>query len=229
MISTTRTDAQRIAATVVVLLLIPITIVLGMQVDSFTLTSVLLVLFVEVLTVAILANVIVAVAAAVVAVLAANWFLVPPFNTFFVADTADVVALVVFVAGAVLTSWLVNRAEQLRSAAARSRSEADAYRILMRENWPSTDPTVALRLLMGIIGLDEVEIRDSAGNRIATAGEPERATPSHDDYMVIDEELPDGYLLIGSGPLAVQPDRNVVVALGTAAIRSYESTRPVKR
>ena len=52
---------------------------------------------------------------------------------------------------------------------------------------------------------------------------------AHEDFVVIDEELPDQYLLIGSGPLAVRPDRDVVVALGTAAVRSYETARAIGR
>lgn len=224
----TSTDSVgRIAATCAFLLLIPSTIALGKLLDNFTLTSVLLVLFAEVLTVAILSNVYVAVAAAVVAVLAANWFLVLPYYTFYIADPTDVIALMVFIAGAILTSWLVHRAEQVRSAAERSRSEADAFRILMRERWPSSDPTVALRLLMGITGLDEIEIRDPNGSRIAAV--EGSVSAAHEDFVVIDEELPDQYLLIGSGPLAVRPDRDVVVALGTAAVRSYETARAIGR
>lgn len=208
------------------LLLIPATIALGTQLTEFRLTAVLLALFAEVLLVAILTDLFLSVAAAVTAVLATNWFLVPPFHTFVVADAADVIALVVFTAGAIATSWLVTRAERTQAAGARSRSEAEAYRALMRQDWPLSDPGVALTYLLAVVGLDEVEIQDPGGNRVAGAGRPGPARMTDASLMVIDEDLPDGFLLVGSGTPASPPDRRTMRALGTAAVRSYQSAMP---
>ncbi len=223
MTPTERSILGRSIGTAVVFVLIVSTIAAGVGFEEIPLTSILLVLFVEVELVALLANTWMSVVAAVGAVAATNWFLVPPFHSFFIADGGDLVALAVFVAGALTTSWLVGRAQRTRSQAVSSRREVEAYHALLRSDWPRSDPGLPLSLLLDATGLDEVQLRDAANETVALARREDLLPETSEDFMVIDEELPGGYLLVGVGSARMHPDRQLVVALGTAAVRSLES------
>jgi two-component system sensor histidine kinase KdpD len=66
-----------------------------------------------------------AVVAAVGSSLASNWFFTPPFHTFAIADAANVVALVVFVAVGCVVAALVSSAARHRGEAVLARTEAE--------------------------------------------------------------------------------------------------------
>jgi two-component system sensor histidine kinase KdpD len=92
---------------------------------SFTLPGDLMAYLLVVLVAATVGGLGPAVVAAVGSSLASNWFFTPPFRTFAVADAANVVALVVFVAVGCVVAALVSLAARHRSEAALARREAE--------------------------------------------------------------------------------------------------------
>lgn len=135
-----RSRATGLGLTVVGLPLL--TAVLGTFRSTFTLPSDLLIFLLAVLAIALMGDLASALVAAVAAVVLIAYYLTPPFDTFDVADPDHVVALIVFVAVAAVTSSLVNvitrRTEQARrlgevAALAAPALEADRTRTaLMR-------------------------------------------------------------------------------------------------
>lgn len=135
-----RSRATGLGLTVVGLPLL--TAVLGTFRNTFTLPSDLLIFLLAVLAIALMGDLASALVAAVAAVVLIAYYLTPPFDTFDVADPDHVVALIVFVAVAAVTSSLVNvitrRTEQARrlgevAALAAPALEADRTRTaLMR-------------------------------------------------------------------------------------------------
>ena len=79
-----------------------------------------------VLTIAVLGGRLVGAVAAVLASQLTNWFFVPPLHRFTIAEGSHLVALVVFVAVAIVVGWLVDSAAQRASEARRARAEAEA-------------------------------------------------------------------------------------------------------
>ena len=90
------------------------------------LSTQLLITLVFVLAIATIGGRLVGAVAAVFATLLVNWYFVPPFHTFDIAQYENVVALVVFVAVAVTVGTLVDRASQGAQEARRARLEAEA-------------------------------------------------------------------------------------------------------
>lgn len=216
--------ARRVAATSVVFVLMVATVASGVVFRGISLASILLVLFVEVEVIALLANAWMSLIAAVSAVAAANWFLVPPFHTFVIAEASDFTALAVFIIGALATSWLMGRAMRIGAQGVRSRREVEAYHALMDSGWPRSDPNLPLLLLADATGLDEVQLRDRLNHTVAGARRGGPNTPQ--GSLVIDEELPGGYLVVGLGSPRLRPDRQSVICLGNAAVRSIEEGAP---
>jgi Domain of unknown function (DUF4118) len=207
-------------------ILIPATIAISLQIPSLTLASTLLILFLEVVAVALVSNLWIALATAIAAVMAANWFLVPPQHTFIVESTSDIVVLCVFTVTAALASLLVRWMLAMREEAVRSQIVADTYRSVVTDPASISDPRPALRQILVLLDLDELELRDAAGHVVASvrnerAGEAER---SAEDSAFVDEELIDDYRLVGTGPVVVAADRGLIVSLGTAAVRSHQNS-----
>lgn len=94
--------------------------------DHIDLSTELLIALVFVLAIATLGGRLVGAIAAVAATLMVNWYFVPPFHTFNIAQYENVVALVVFVAVAVTVGTLVDLASQRAQEARRSQLEAEA-------------------------------------------------------------------------------------------------------
>jgi len=62
--------------------------------------------------------------AAVIAPLLANWFLIPPYHTFRIADGENLLELLVFLSVAAIVSWFVSIAARRAAEAQRARTEA---------------------------------------------------------------------------------------------------------
>lgn len=204
-------------------ILIPLTIAVAVRFPGITLASTLLILLLEVVVVALLSNFPVALLTAVVAVLAANFYLTVPQHTFQVDDPAEVIGLCVFVATAALASFLVTLVLSARESAARSAVEADTYRSVVTTPAASSSPEPALRQIMELLRLDEVELRDRSGRRIAWVTQSTVGPDVGGEGAFLDEELPDRYHLWGSGPVIVAADRHLVLSLGEAAVRSQQT------
>ncbi len=154
-----------------------------------------------------------ALVAAVATSLVVNWFFTPPVHTWTIAQTDNVVALVVFVLVAVLVSLLVSRLSQRSADAARARAEAEAIAAVAGN---LVDAEHALEVAVGHVrstfGLDAVAVlrpNDGDGYVVeASAGEPVPTMP--DTKMTVD--LRGGALLVLDGPVLHSDDLQVLQA-----------------
>lgn len=182
------------------------------------LTVALLVALAEVLAIAVLAGPVLSVVAALAAVVLVNWYLVPPYGTFQIASTENVVALVVFTLVAVVAASLMDLGTR-----ARSRASAAAERSGLLEDVLATtegdDAPRALERMRAGLGLDYLELRrrdtGDAGVALASAGVPT-------GRVSVDVDVPEGYVLRGHGNELMAPDPDFLVSLGSAAVLAYE-------
>lgn len=100
--------------------------------DSLTLPSDLLVFMLGVFVVALAGDWVAALVAAVAAVLLLNYYFTPPLHTLTIADRDHVVALVVFVAVAIITSSLVGAVTRRTRQAAEAAAEVATRTALLR-------------------------------------------------------------------------------------------------
>ena len=103
-----------------------VTTVLVLLRDHLNLGSALLIMLALTLVVSAVGGIRPGFVAAVAASLLANWYLTPPFHTFTIAETDNLVALAVFVSVAISVSVLVARTARESREAVRSRAEATA-------------------------------------------------------------------------------------------------------
>ena len=195
---------------------------LGEQHLPIDLTVVLLLALTLVLALAVVVGPVLGIVAGLIAVVLVNWYLVPPYRTFEVANPDNVVALVVFaiVAGAVAILAELNA--RVQAGAARSRERAD----LIADVVAKTDSGgESLDRVREALALDRLSlVREEGGRReiLATAGTgPTRA----DSAAALDVGVAGGYRLVGIGPERMAEDPGFVESLAAAAVRSYESDR----
>jgi K+-sensing histidine kinase KdpD len=208
-----RRAGVRIGAFVVGVALIWLAVALLAQVRPVDLAAVLLVMLAAVVAVALLTGPVLGIVAAVAAVVLVNWYLVPPYGTFEVASTENVVALVVFPLVAGVSAVLMEIGARARARAA---SAGERAALVARV---SGSPERSLDELRRALDLDELTLQ-SGGRVVATSGQ---AVPSRG--VVVDVAGPDGYRLVGSGVDRIAEDPAFLTSLATAAVRSYESGR----
>jgi two-component system, OmpR family, sensor histidine kinase KdpD len=164
-----------------------------------------------------------ALATAVTASFLLNWYFTPPIHTWTIAEAENVLALIVFVAVALVVSVLVDRAERSRAEAARGRAEAEALARLAGSMAAESDPLPTLvRQAATTFGLDGAAVLSpsaSGWHVEATAGTP-IAAPGEGDETI---ELEDDAVLVLRGNRLPAEQRRVLVAFGaqlTAAVRA---------
>jgi two-component system sensor histidine kinase KdpD len=181
--------------------------------DEITLPTVLLLYLLLVLGVATVGGVFPAALAAGVAFLLANWYFTPPLYELTIADSENLVALVVFIVAAGLVSLLVDRAARSRLEARRSTAEAEAMAALAG----SLAEEEALPTLVGHLrttfGMDTVALfsREGDGWRVeAAAGSP---VPVGPDGAEVVKELGPASVLTMTGHHLDAEDQRVLNAL----------------
>jgi two-component system, OmpR family, sensor histidine kinase KdpD len=149
---------------------------------------------------------------AVTTSLIVNWFFTPPVHTWTIAETDNVVALVVFVLVAVLISLLVSRLSRRSADAARARAEAEAIAAVAGNLVDAENALeVAVGHLRSTFGLDAVSVLRPDGDGYlveASSGEPVPTTP--EGHMSVD--LRGGALLVLDGPSLHSDDLQVLHA-----------------
>jgi two-component system sensor histidine kinase KdpD len=172
-----------------------------------------------------------AIAAAVASSLLINWFFTPPVHTWTIAESEDVVGLVVFLIVAAVVSLLVGREARQRAAAQRGRAEAEALARLAARLAAEDDPLPGLvENLRATFGLDSVAVLrrtdgDEGWSREAAAGadppsDPEQGT----DLVELGRET---VLVLRGSPMPAESVR-VLQAFGaqlTVAIRGRALAR----
>src|SRR5262245_22397907 len=199
-----------------------LTVVLVPLRDNLSLASVVLLYLVAVVVVAGMAGLWFALAAAVASDLLVNFFFVPPFHTFSVAQPDHLITLLVYVGAAIAVSVAVDLAARQRAAAARSGIEATLLARITAEPIGETSLATLLEHVRGALAMDSValvETTDGGDTIVAVDGVPPRDTPSL--------SIPAGpsLRLIIDGPALLAPDPRFLRRLAAAAARALQAQR----
>ncbi len=157
------TPRRRLLGAVTGLVALPLlTVVLVAARDRLALGSQLLLYLACVVLVALVGGTWPALVAAVAAALLGNWYFTRPFQTLRVADSDDLVSLVVFVVVAVAVSAVVDLAARRTREAARSRAESEAMAALSGDvlRGERTLPAL-LNRARELLGLQEVRLLET--------------------------------------------------------------------
>jgi len=186
------------------------------------LTVVLLILLTVVVAIALFTAPALAVIAALITVVLVNWYLVPPYQTFAIASTDNVVALTVFALVAAVASLLVGASSQARSRARESESQAGIIRTVVTTE---ESPSEALERVRAALDLAALELLKSSGRSwapVATAGSASKVSDVH-VAIALDVYIQGEYRLVGYGQERFAEDPDFIESLAAAAVRSYES------
>ncbi|WP_042364107.1 sensor histidine kinase [Streptacidiphilus neutrinimicus] len=213
---------RRVAAPVAALVVpVLLTLVLAQARHTLNLTSDTLLFLAVVVGIALLGGMLSALLASVAASLLLNYYFIPPIHRFTVAEPNNVLALVVFVAVALVVAGIVDRAAQLAQRAARATAEAETLSVLTHDvlGGEETIPALLTRL-RETFQMDRVALitRDQTGAETVLAtdtlngdGRSERE-PSRPG--AVDEEVAvtdDAALVLRGRPLPAA-DRRVLTA-----------------
>jgi two-component system sensor histidine kinase KdpD len=216
---------RKVAGWLTAAVLLPgLTLLLVNTRDDLHLPSVLLLYLLQALAVALVGGALPALTAAVGGLLLADYFFTEPVYELSVAETEEVVALVVYLAAASVVSVLVDRVARLRQDVARSTVEAEAMATLAGSlTQPGALPEVLahLRATFGLAGValfregeDGWELEASDGT---VPSSPDRA----DVQRVVGHER---VLALSGGPLRAAESR-VLVALAAQVATAVEAER----
>ena len=180
--------------------------------NPLDLAAVLLLMLATVVGLALVTGPVLAVIASLVVVVIVNWYLVPPYGTFAVSSTDNLVALVVFPLVAAVTAGLVELAGRARARDAASASRAELVGDV------AADTAGSLGRVRRALDLDELRLVRSDGEVVAVSGDSGTALD-----VVLDAQGPDGYRLVGRGVPRIAEDPDFIASLAAAAVRAYES------
>jgi two-component system sensor histidine kinase KdpD len=207
-----RRPVVRVAAFVVGVALVWAAAAVASSYNPLDLAAVLLVMLAVVVALALVTGPVLAVVASLAVVVIVNWYLVPPYGTFTVASTENLVALIVFPLVAAVTAGLVEVGARARARDAASSSRAE----LMGD--VAADASGALERVRRALDLDELRLVSSDGAVVAVTG---ATSPSHG--VVLDAPGPDGYRLVGTGVPRMAEDPGFIASLAATAVRAHES------
>jgi two-component system sensor histidine kinase KdpD len=150
--------------------------------DHLELPSDLLALMLVVVVVAAVGGLPPALFAAIGSFLLANWFFTPPFHTWKIAETENVLALVIFVSVAGIVSYLVSQAALRTAEATLARADAETLAALAGAMTSSDDPLPALAAQLqstfAADGVSVLRLRDGRWVVEAAAGDEPPTEPS---------------------------------------------------
>lgn len=172
-----------------------------------SLPSVLLLFLVSVVAVAAAGGLWPALAAAAASFLLVNFYFTPPFHTFQIHESEDLVALLVFVVVAMVVSWFVETAARRSAEGAAARAEAEELARLAG----ATPPEHLLDALTRTFGLDGAAIlhREARTWTVDAAAGNAPATPEAASTTV---ELDAAHILATAGPAFDVRDGRVLAA-----------------
>jgi two-component system, OmpR family, sensor histidine kinase KdpD len=227
---------QQMGYLLAVALPVLITLVLASLRSQLNLTSDVLFLLVGVIVVALVGGFLPGLLAAVVGSLLLNYYFTPPIHKWTIAETNNVLALVVFVVVAVLVSRVVDQAARRTRQAARATAESEllattAGSVLRGQR----AVTAVLDRVREAFGMDSVTLLEcharpgrpppgSAGEwaAVAHSGGPPLATPDEADAVV---PVTDTLSLALRGPTVSASDRRVLGAFAAYAGVALEQQR----
>ena len=156
-----------------------------------------------------------------VAALLLDYFFVPPVLTWVIADPLDLVALLTFVATAVLISRLASRArEQARTAERQRQSLAELYEASQRLLWLEAESDVAeklLRIFREVFGLRAVCLFDGRVAKAYMEGESPRLAEKTREAYFADHDR--DYPVVGVSLRCLRTGGKVTGAIGFENLR----------
>ena len=199
-------------------LLPTLTWVLSLLRDEIGLTSVMLLYLLAVVIVSAVGGLWPALLAAVGGSLLVNWYFVPPIYTLTIGDGENILALVVFLAVAVLTSGFASLAARRAADGRRARVEAEAL-LRLAGSSPASSLLESLQRVLGADGA-AVLLRTEGGWSIeAAAGE---RVPESPDAGTTTIELDAEHVLVLTGTLIRSEDQRVLDAFAKEIAASVE-------
>ncbi|ORA98158.1 hypothetical protein BST30_26140 [Mycobacterium mantenii] len=227
---------RRLQALALMAVLLPaVTILLGLLRSRLSLPSDLLVYLLLIVLIAVVGGWYPALVAAVVSVAAADFFLTRPLYSLRIALFNDAVALVVYVAVAVLVSWTVEVSARRRRLAARSSAEAAVLtsmaEALLRGEGDLPQLLDLVRETFGLEGLSVLERRTGAphgqpgdkGGWVLTASCGNRP-PELPEQATVQAELDASSLVVGRGAALSAADQEIFTACA-AQVAEYLGQR----
>jgi two-component system sensor histidine kinase KdpD len=168
------TARRRILGGIVAAVLLAV-LTLGLEQTALNLTSEILLFLLAVVAVALVGGIWPALAAAVAASMLLNYFFIAPLHDFSIAETNNILSLVVFVAVAAMVSRVVDVSARRTKEAARATAEAETLSTLagsvLRGRSALPDLLDQVRLTFGMTSASLLE-RGAAGSAASSAGEP---------------------------------------------------------
>ena len=161
--------------------------------------------------------------AAVAAPLLANWFLIPPYHTFRIADGENVLELVVFLSVAAIVSSFVTISARRAVEAERARREAATLASLTASGQLDL-PDVVVEQLRRAFHLDGVAVLapgDEPMQVLASAGDAPHRPADADDV----QPLSSGFVVVTRGPALGADDHRVMRAFLGQLSRALEQQR----
>jgi len=186
---------RQVAGALLGLVLLPLmTVVMAEFRDGLGFPGSLLLYLVGVVAVAATGGLLPALGASVAAFLLANWYFIPPIHEWTIHEGRDLIALIVFLAVALVVSALVNAAGRRSAEAARARAEAETLARLGGQLMAEEDPLpVLISTLRTAFGLGAIAVLQQSGEgwRVETStGAPVPETPEEGDLSIaIDAEM----------------------------------------
>jgi two-component system sensor histidine kinase KdpD len=186
------------------------------------LTVVLLILLTVVVAIALFTVPVLAVLGALVTVVLVNWYLVPPYQTFAIPSTENLVALTVFALVAAVASFLVGASSRARSQAKESESQAGIIRTVVTTEESPSEALERVRTALDLVALELLKSAGKSWTPVATAGNSS-ASREHRSAITLDVYVQGEYRLVGYGQERFAEDPAFIESLAAAAVRSYES------
>jgi two-component system, OmpR family, sensor histidine kinase KdpD len=172
-------------------------------------------------------GVLVGAGAAIAASLLANWYLVPPVGTFTIAEAENWVALLVFVAVALVVGFYVDRTAARSRESRRARAEAEVLAkttsTLLGNPDPVGDLVDQVRAAFGLEAVALLDQRDDTWRVIAASGEPVPVTPF--DGATWDIDLAPETVLVLRGANLSAEDQRLLRSFLTQLAIALESRR----
>jgi two-component system sensor histidine kinase KdpD len=215
-----------------------LTLVLTPFRDQLSLSSLILIYLVAVVAISLVGRLWAAFAAALVSSLLLNYYFAPPIHTWTIAESQNVLALLVFLLVAITVSVTVNLAVRRTQQAARARREANALAVVAGSVLRGSRPLAALLdQLRESFSLDSVTLLERVPDSpetptqrhdprlwtvAASVGTPSCATPGDGDTEVpVDDDL----ILVLKGRTLEASDQRVVEAFATQAALALRQQR----
>ncbi len=217
---------RRLGATALLLVGLPVlTSALIPHRDGLSYATPVLVVLILVVAVALVGGLRVALPAAALGGLVLNWFFTPPFNTFAVERTDQLLALGVYLGFAVAVSVIVDLAARRTAEATRARAEAQALSSLAGSTLAG-DQTLPdlLERVRSIFRMREVSLLERVDGRWSPVASVSGDDPELDEVELRVDAGPD-LVLSALGPPLFAEDKRVLASFAEAAATALEGRR----